>query len=680
MDASRKPCISLLTVLLATTGCADLVDAPGSDEAETNGQEGFEGTFIDESESESGSESDSGNETDTDDPSTGTSEDSGTDDSIEMPVCDLDCGAGTCVNIERSMYCECPEGTEWAEFGCEPCPIVDAAALDLALPMVSFEGRFSVGGAAPPKSEYDDANVWLENQRTNDRVLLGNTHDELFSVRVTPGIYDLVYELETPGAVLPRNRRVQLSKVALFDSEVQDIDIPVATIGGPILLDGAAPPVTEYDDAQILFRDILHGDEVVAGNTHDGSYAITLIPGDYEVVYRVQTPGPIAPRNDGAVLMALSVVEDTRVQPIEIHSVSLHGDFLINAAPPPVSEYDDANIELESPTAGTVLLGNTHDGAYARNLLPGSYDVVYRHETGPNVPQNHRARFTTLEVTLDPNGNTANIDVPMVELSGALTINAAAPPVSEYDDGLLFLQGTGANADDSVLLGNTHDSSYQVRLIPSSYDVYYAQETSGGTVPDNKHASVLVGLDALVSANDVNIDVAAVAISGAFTLDNVAPPTSEYDNGRIYLRNNATSDAVLLGSTHEGSYSAIVVPGDYEIFYEQETGGALLPSNLNAGLGSVTIDGPMSLDLDLPVVALAGQVTLGGAPPPMSASDGGQLYLRTLAGDSVLLGHSFVPSYAIKLVAGTYGVYYRSEASVTTPQNENGRFACITVQ
>ena len=49
------------------------------------------------------------------------------------------------------------------------------------------------------------------------------------------------------------------------------------------------------------------------------------------------------------------------------------------------------------------------------------------------------------------------------------------------------------------------------------------------------------------------------------------------------------------------------------------------------------------------------------------------MYLRALAGDSLLLGDSFAPAFTAKLVAGTYGIYYRSEASVSMPQNENGQ-------
>ncbi len=227
-------------------------------------------------------------------------------------------------------------------------------------------------------------------------------------------------------------------------------------------------------------------------------------------------------------------------------------------------------------------------------------------------------------------------------------------------------------------LGNTHDGGYAVNMIPGTYDVFYAQETSGGTVPENKRARVLTSVPV---DNDgvLDIDVEAVAISGSFTLAGEPPPSSVYEDGSIYLRNTETDDAVLLGNTHNGSYSAIVVPGNYELFYVQEVGGGV-PSNQNAALTGVMIGAAMTLDVDVPVVDLSGYIVLSTGPVPGNASDGGQLYLRARGGDSVLLGNSFASAYAAKLVAGTYGIYYRSETSVTMPQNANGRFACITVE
>ena len=40
--------------------------------------------------------------------------------------------------------------------------------------------------------------------------------------------------------------------------------------------------------------------------------------------------------------------------------------------------------------------------------------------------------------------------------------------------------------------------------------------------------------------------VSAVPVAGNFTVGGEAPPNSVYEDGRIYLRNTSTGDAVLL--------------------------------------------------------------------------------------------------------------------------------------
>jgi hypothetical protein len=671
MHTTYKTWAAALLALATTVACSD------------DGLAGlFDGDDGGEANEETGGE-DTGNGTDGDGDGDGEPSGDGDGDGDGGDFCPLDCGPGECVTVEGEIFCECPEGTAWAADGCEPCPLVDPSGHELIVPVVGFDGEFRVNGVAPPKSEYDDANLWLENSSTQDRVALGNSHDGEFAVRVTPGLYDIVYEVETPGPLMPHNPRVVLGKVALFESTTRPIDIPVVALGGQVLLDGVSPPASEYDDANIYFRDHLNHTEVHAGNTHDGSWALNLVPGSYDIIYRVETPGELTPRNDGAVLRSLDITGSLEVLNVEISSAPLTGAYLINTVPAPVSEYNDANIFLESDEGGTVALGNTHDQTFAMRVIPGDYALIYAHETGAEVPQNQRGRFDEVSVPVD--GTTKDVDIPMVDLSGALTINTAPAPASEYDDGIVTL--IGLDSSDTLLLANTHDQGYAVKLLPGSYRVHYASETSGGTVPQNTS----VVLDELVvdsDATNVDIDIPAVSLSGSFTVAGGAPPDSVYEDGRIYLRSisspdadaGASPDAVLLGNTRDGGYTAIVVPGEYEAFYTQETGGEVVPSNQNASLGLVTVAGGMTLDLDVPVVALSGEFALSDGPVPMSAIDGGQLYLRALAGDSVLLGDSFANSFAVKLVAGTYGVYYRSEASVTMPENDNGRFACITVE
>jgi hypothetical protein len=306
-------------------------------------------------------------------------------------------------------------------------------------------------------------------------------------------------------------------------------------------------------------------------------------------------------------------------------------------------------------------------------LIPDLYTIVYDHESGTTMPRNRAAVVGEVDARLT---DSHDVDIVSIEVSGALTINDAPPPASEFDDGIVWLrdQGTGGETP----LGNTHDGSYTLRLVAGTYDLYYGQETAGGSVPENKGARLLQDLVLDASAS-LDLDVAAASLSGAFSIDGAPPPPSQYEDGRVYLRNLENGDALLLGSTHEGNYSALVVPGTYEIVYVEETGGDGVPANQSAPLGQVVLAGALDLDIEIPMRSLAGSVTVGGASPPQTPGDGGLLYLRDGAGDSVYLGTSYGPGYGANVVAGTYGVYYRAVGSLTLPQNDNGRFGCLTI-
>jgi hypothetical protein len=657
------PTLALATFALAT-GCGG-AGAAGD-------QAGDEGNFTaGGSDGEGDGTTDDGGESlfDLGGQGTGTGDEGG----VDPDACPLDCGGSPCVFVDDVHYCDCAQGTVWTPTSCEPCPVAAPADADIEVTVVTLGGRFLVGGKATPTSEYDDAVIWLENPHTGDRVELGNTHDSEYLVRLTPGVYDLVYEAQTPGTLMPANARALLGKVAVFEDGVKDVDVPMAIRGGELRLDGMPAPADEYDDARIFFRDPTTGTEVLAGNTHEQSYSVVLVAGTYEVVYRIETAGPKMPRNDGAILDVVDVFGTEDLLHVDVPSGPLSGQFLVEGEPPPASEYEDARIELASETGGTVALGNTHDQSYSIVVVPDTYEVVYRHESGTHLPLNRRAPLGDIDTG---SVTQADIDVPRIHLDGSLTIGGGTPPASEFDDGVLWLS---TSAGDEVALGNTHDLGYSVALVPGTYDVYYAQESGGGGVPQNKGARLQAGV-AIPASTTLDLDVDAVAISGAFTISGAAPPASAYANGRVWLRDRDTGDAILLGLTHEQGYAALVVPGEYDLVYSEETGGDGVPANQSAALGTVVVAAPMSLDVEIPAVTISGVSTLHGDPTPDTPSDGGQLYLRTAAGDAVYLGTTWAGTHGANVVAGTYGVHYRASGSVTMPSNSNGRVGCLAVE
>lgn len=659
------------------TGFSTSVGETGS--TDTMGTDSFTGT---DSDTDPASTTDSTTDDPTDDSTGGDG-----DGSEDLPPIDcegLECGPGSCVILDSGFaYCECPPDSIWQADSCEACPTVVAGSQPLQIEVVRFTGRFLLDNNPPPTTDFDDAYIFLENTVSGDRVALGNTRTGEFDVRVTPGIYELVFEVDNSQGTMPRNPHIAFAEIALFETTLdQPVNIPAVMVGGDITLDGAEPPTTDFDDGHLFLRDP-SGHELYAGTTRDGAYEVLVVPGTYELIYRVDSRGEFIPHNDGAVLASgLVISADTPDLDVHLQTATITGSFQLNGNPAPPTDFDDANIGLESPSLGFVPVGNTHDPEYSANVLVGDeieedYRLVYMHENGSVMPRNTRALLESFPIDED---NPVIIDIPALSLSGALTLNGVAPPQTDFDDGLVHLHGI--DSEDRVPLGNTNEGAYDVQVLPGTYAIYYSSQSAGGLMPEN--TSAYLGELPVNEDTVAPIDVPAVSVSGVFTLGEQAPPSSVYEDGRIFLRNER-GDTVLLGNTHEGGYAARVVPGSYELYYVQEAGGDV-PNNQNARIGALEIVGEaMDGVVDIPVTDLSGQfLRFEGfeqpQPTPNSAADGGQIYLRSLTDDVALLGDSFAQSYEARLVSGTYGVYYRSEASVTMPENENGRFSCITLE
>jgi hypothetical protein len=656
--------------LLAGAAACGMADAGGelgpTDEEGTGGDgDGDSGTVTGSGTSDGGEGDGDGDGEDT----------SGPDDFVE---CTPDCGPhGVCVSIGDAVsVCDCEDGYEYDQAaGCFPCA-AQGGSFDIDVPVVAITAAVLVNGSPAPASEYDDANLWLENPRRGDRVLLGNTHDGDLAVRVVPGLYDLVYEHETGSGKMPINRRAVLRTQVIEDDTHLTIDIEAASVGGKLWVNGAEPPSSEYDDGELLVRGIGSDVPTVIGNTHDGAWNATLLAGDYQVHYRLQDGGDAVPINEfGFVRPLTAQVSEVPVDiDIDIRAHAMSGPITLDGAVPPASEYDDGLLVLETTDGDRAVLGNTHDQTVSALVIEGDYDLYYVvQNAGPTVPRNEHAWVEARSVQ---GPDDTGVAVTSVRFYGAFRLNGGTTPASEFDDGVVSL----ADRDgDRVWLGNTHDGAFDVSIVPGTYDVYYSTQSPGAQMPGNVGARLFA--DLTVDADvGMDLDVEAAVVTGAFSIDGAQPPDSEYADGRVYLSGTDTEDSVLLGNTADGGFSAIVVPGAYHIRYVEETAGNGVPANQDALVDIVDVVGAMSLDIDIPTVLLTGDFLLAGEPTPDTPSDAGDVHLRR-GHDSVLLGSTHKGSYAAQAVAGGYGLYYRSTgAGPSMPQNTNGRFGCITLE
>ena len=90
-----------------------------------------------------------------------------------------------------------------------------------------------------------------------------------------------------------------------------------------------------------------------------------------------------------------------------------------------------------------------------------------------------------------------------------------------------------------------------------------------------------------------NINVPATTVSGTVTVSGAAIPSTSNDAGDLTLR-NAAGDTALIASTKTGTtttYSALVVPGTYDLYYTNSATiyPTAVPRNTLADLGCFVV-------------------------------------------------------------------------------------------
>lgn len=468
-------------------------------------------------------------------------------------------------------------------------PDTDAHELVIDVPSVRLSGEILLAGSPAPNSIYENGTVVLRNRTTGDEAVLGDSRDGQFAKVVVPGAYEVRYRRRLAQSIAPINADARIDEVVVSpgeDSQPLDIDIPVTMLSGTFTLDGDAPPSSIYENGRIVLRDPRTGDEVELGQTRDASFEVPVVPGSYEVVYRRLVGGSIVPANRAAVLAQVDLRPGAQQLDVDIPTAVITGAITVGGGLPPTDPSNDGLLLLRNPQTGDeAVLGNTHDGSYARRVIRGSYDVHYRQQTSSGgVPANTNAWLQPIVIE---GGASFDIDVPMVTVSAEVTLNGELPPDSAYDDGLLYLRD--AVSGDSVLLGNTRLASLQRPVVPGTYDLVYVVEAAGPTVPINARAQ-LATVDVLATPN-LLIDIPVSVFSGAISLGGEPPPVSAYERGELLLHDLATADTIPLGSLDLGVLTQSLTAGTYVLVYRWLAGGSLVPANRDAGLRCYELSG-----------------------------------------------------------------------------------------
>jgi hypothetical protein len=392
---------------------------------------------------------------------------------------------------------ETPDTVPWNQWGLVGQVVVSGnnPNMDINVQSISVNGTFKHNGALMPASEYDDGEFFLETA-SNDRVFLGNSHDQTFEKSILAGTYDVFWKLETPGDTVPFNPRARIRTNVDISGGVMAINMVSHSISGNFTLNGGAFPNSNQQTGRIVLRDTSTSLNAPLPLTYEGSYDKHILEGEYKILYQ-HVLGEKVPQNKeadlGLVIVKNDVSLDIDVEAAEFSAPVYHNGVLFPALKDPSAKI----FVRDTDTPDFALVGSTSEQTVSALLVADTYDVYYSHVAGDTIPKNLLAlihKNLVVEVNPQPivqgGGGVFQLDVNSVAISGQMYFNDVSPPAVQFDDGIVTL----IRGFDSVQLGNTHDQSYSVRLIdqpePTLYFVHYALESPGPIAPINGSAYV----------------------------------------------------------------------------------------------------------------------------------------------------------------------------------------------
>lgn len=377
---------------------------------------------------------------------------------------------------------------EWGYVG--PLPVAgNLFELQVDVQTIELSGDFTHNGAPFPLIEYDDGNFYLETD-AGDRVHLGNSHEGSYQRFVIPGNYDVFFEVESPGATMPFNERARVASGVDVSGGTADIDLVSHAVTGTFRLNGGAFPVLATESAEIILRDPVAGIDNLLGYSYEGSYAHRIVEGNYDVVYSRWKGTSEVPQNRNHTLTQGVLIDSPGTMDVEVASRLFSASVYHNGALFPADSEEKGRIMLLDPDSPDLLqMGETSQQHLSVHAIPGTYDIYYAYTTGDDMPVNSLALIVAGHEIAPPGpvlqGGGFQIDVNSRVIAGSMLLNDALFPASDFDDGLLYLQGT----PDLILLGLTHHQAYQLRIVddPSLVDywVYYGVQSLGASVPAN---------------------------------------------------------------------------------------------------------------------------------------------------------------------------------------------------
>lgn len=466
----------------------------------------------------------------------------------------------------------------------------------------------------------------------------------------------------------------------LSASGVRNFDLQTIQVAGRVTLDGQTAPAGSPRGALSFLRvGTTLPVTVELPTSGEAVFSTKLFPGFYSVTFsKFQScAGTTLPCGTQFLKRSLQLTADGAID-FDVRSVvrvTVSGEVTVNGSMMGVSTRGGTRGSVsfrahDGQTAATVAFPTQGRSLYSVDVPMGDYDVVV---TGPRacesdspIPCHASTRMTAVPIR---STGALNIDLPVTTVSGTVTVNAQpmATRASGATRGVVAIMGSeglGPNAD----LGLAGAATYRAVIYKGVHSIALSswEACAVGPLPCGTN-TVRTGIQ-VQSVSSLDIDVSTTSVSGTVTVNGAAMAENAdgRSRGMVTLRGPSSVTATL-GSTGAATFTALVYKGQHDVsfynFYHCETGPT--PCQFYDVARGVSIVGPASLPIDLPVIDVAGTVTANGFAVGASdaGSNRGELHFSspTLGQSAATLGATNAATYRIRLFPGTYDITFSND-------------------
>jgi len=478
-----------------------------------------------------------------------------------------------------------------------------------------------------------------------------------------------------------------------------DYNLHAIHITGRVTVNGSDPgPSAGGGSRGMLIFKLAGSNQVVTvdlGVSGPATYQVFLFAGNYAIELDNSLDCPDGPFPCGTTVLrrglTLSTDGNLDLDVASTESFEITGQVTVNGATmgSSGSGWERGRLVFTSGEGGfaSADLGVSGPATYRVTLAPGSYEIYVENDSDcPDgaIPCQRKVLYTDLPI----NGpGVLDLDLPVIEIMGTVTVNGLAMGSSAsggeraeivFDDG-----------EDRVPAGLGHSgaATYNLRLYAGTYDVKVQNSSdcpATGLPPVPCQTRTLRSGLQLTGPGTLDLDLEVIEVSGVVTVNGAAMSASSSggERGRIRFEDDEGGVETGLGHSGPASYQVALFTGVYEVRVENytdcpATGTPAIPCQERVLRSGLSLLGPGTLDLDLPVVTVSGQVTVNGTAMgnSVTGSQRGQLLFEDDEGRvSVGLGHSGPATYLLSLYSGTYAVSFENTSDC--PWDQVGVVPC----